>query len=123
MLASDNIANLERQHAGERRNSRIKEQTYLELVSDASAAHTLQQLRVILRDKTLTKAEALTKQKHVLAHGSTKQEVMRERTWGRCVSEQAGMWGAMRFLASSRRGPARKNTCVRYDRRSQVGEK
>jgi hypothetical protein len=67
MVASDNIATVERQHAGEGRNSRIKEQTYLELVSDASVAHTLQQLRVILRDKILTKAETLTKQNHVLA--------------------------------------------------------
>ena len=51
MVASDNIANVERQSARERRNSRIKDQTYWELVSDASAALTLQQLRVVLQDK------------------------------------------------------------------------
>jgi hypothetical protein len=61
MVAPDIIGNVERQRAGESRNSGIQEQTYLELVCDASAAHTLQQLRVSLRDKTLTKAEALTK--------------------------------------------------------------
>ena len=79
MVASDKTASVEQQHAGERLNSRIKEQTYLELVSDASAAHTLQQLRVILEDNTLTKNEALAKQKHALAHGYVKQEVKHER--------------------------------------------
>ena len=34
---------------------------------------------MILQDKTFTKAEALAKQKHVLAHGYIKEEVKPER--------------------------------------------
>ena len=73
ILAADNIANIERQHAGERRNSRLKEQTYLELVADASSAHVLQQLRAITQDRKSTAAE-IAQQKLVVASGYDKQE-------------------------------------------------
>ena len=104
MVASDNVANVERQRAGERRNSRIKEQTYLELVPDARAAHTLQQFCVILQDKTLTMAEALAKQEHLLAHGYVKQEVTRARVGNACPSKRERVGDALPSVKQERAG-------------------
>ena len=45
LLATDNIAHIERQHATGRREAAMREQTHLERVRDASAMHSLGQLR------------------------------------------------------------------------------
>ena len=93
-------------------SKQIKEQTYLELVSDASAARTLQQLRVILQDKTLTKTEALAEQKRVLAHCYIKQEVKRERGGDAFSSVKRARAGSMEHVRAQRQEKQRRRTCL-----------